>query len=75
MAMAKDLKVTMSYVKESSKKTSESISNLNKLIISLNSNDNVVGILKDTAVANSIRTIVNNLDDTSTEINSGFQCE
>jgi phospholipid/cholesterol/gamma-HCH transport system substrate-binding protein len=62
----------MSYV--NLKKTSESISNLNKLIISLNSNDNVVGILKDTAVANSIRTIVNNLDDTSTD-KSGFQCE
>jgi phospholipid/cholesterol/gamma-HCH transport system substrate-binding protein len=69
MNMAKDLKTTMSYLKTSSKKTSESISNLNKLIISLNNKDNVVGILKDTAVANSIRTIVNNLDDTSTEIN------
>jgi phospholipid/cholesterol/gamma-HCH transport system substrate-binding protein len=69
MNMAKDLKITMSYLKTSSKKTSESISNLNKLIISLNSKDNVVGILKDTAVANSVRTIVNNLDDTSDEIN------
>jgi phospholipid/cholesterol/gamma-HCH transport system substrate-binding protein len=69
MAMAKDLKTTMSYLKTSSKKTSESISNLNKLIISLNNKDNVVGILKDTAVANSIRTIVNNLDNTSAEIN------
>jgi phospholipid/cholesterol/gamma-HCH transport system substrate-binding protein len=69
MNMAKDLKITMSYLKTSSKKTSESISNLNNLIISLNSKDNVVGILKDTAVANSVRTIVNNLDDTSDEIN------
>jgi phospholipid/cholesterol/gamma-HCH transport system substrate-binding protein len=69
VAMAKDLKLTMSYLKTSSKKTSESISNLNKLILSLNNEDNVVGILKDTAVANSIRTIVNNLDDTSAEIN------
>jgi phospholipid/cholesterol/gamma-HCH transport system substrate-binding protein len=69
MAMAKDLKLTMSYLKTSSKKTSESISNLNKLILSLNNEDNVVGILKDTTVANSIRTIVNNLDNTSAEIN------
>jgi phospholipid/cholesterol/gamma-HCH transport system substrate-binding protein len=69
MAMAKDLKTTMRYLKTSSEKTTESISNLNKLIISLNNKDNVVGILKDTAVANSIRTIVNNLDDTSAEIN------
>jgi phospholipid/cholesterol/gamma-HCH transport system substrate-binding protein len=68
-AMARDLKITVSYLKKSSKKTSESISNLNILIASLNNKDNVVGILKDTAVANSIRAIVNNLDDTSVEIN------
>ncbi|MFQ3173130.1 MAG: phospholipid/cholesterol/gamma-HCH transport system substrate-binding protein [Flavobacterium sp.] len=67
--MASDLRITMNYLKKSSKKTSESISNLNRLIASLNNKDNVVGILKDTAVANSIRTIVNNLDDTSVEIN------
>jgi phospholipid/cholesterol/gamma-HCH transport system substrate-binding protein len=67
--MANDLRISMSYLKKSSKKTSESISNLNILIASLNNKDNVVGILKDTAVANSIRAIVNNLDDTSVEIN------
>jgi phospholipid/cholesterol/gamma-HCH transport system substrate-binding protein len=69
VAMAKDLKITISYLKTSSIKTSESISNLNKLILSLNNKGNVVGVLKDTAVANSIRTIVNNLDNTSAEIN------
>lgn len=69
MAMAKDLKLMVSYLKVSSQKTSESISNLNRLIATLNDKDNVVGILKDTAVANSIRNIVSNLDNTSDEIN------
>lgn len=69
IAMAKDLKLTMSYLKTSSQKTSESISNLNRLIASLNNKDNVVGVLNDTAVANSIRNIVSNLDHTSNEIN------
>jgi phospholipid/cholesterol/gamma-HCH transport system substrate-binding protein len=69
IAMAKDLKLTMSYLKVSSQKTSESISNLNRLIATLNNKDNVVGILKDTAVANRIRNIVSNLDNTSVEIN------
>ncbi|SDW34820.1 MlaD family protein [Flavobacterium degerlachei] len=69
IAMAKDLKLTMSYLKVSSQKTSESISNLNRLIATLNNKDNVVGILKDTAVANRIRNIVGNLDNTSIEIN------
>jgi len=67
--MAKDLKLTMSYLKTSSQKTAESISNLNRLISSLNNKDNVVGVLNDTAVANSIRNIVSNLDHTSDEIN------
>lgn len=67
--MAKDLKITMHYLKTSSEKTSQSISNLNRLISSLNSRGNVIGVLKDTAVANNIRTIVNNLEDTSVEIN------
>lgn len=69
IAMAKDLKLTMSYLKTSSQKTSESISNLNRLIASLNNKDNVVGVLNDTAVANSIRNIVSNLDHTSDQIN------
>jgi phospholipid/cholesterol/gamma-HCH transport system substrate-binding protein len=69
ISMAKDLKLTMSYLKTSSQKTSESISNLNRLIASLNNKDNVVGVLNDTAVANSIRNIVSNLDHTSDEIN------
>lgn len=67
--MAKDLKLTISYLKTSSQKTAESISNLNRLISSLNNKDNVVGVLNDTAVANSIRNIVSNLDHTSDEIN------
>jgi len=67
--MAKDLKLTMSYLKTSSQKTAESISNLNRLISSLNNKDNIVGVLNDTAVANSIRNIVSNLDLTSDEIN------
>ncbi|EIA07795.1 MlaD family protein [Flavobacterium frigoris] len=69
MAMAKDLKTTMSYLKTSSQKTSESISNLNRLIASLNNKDNVIGILKDTAVANRMKAIVSNLDKTTVEIN------
>ncbi|HEY4618027.1 MAG TPA: MlaD family protein [Flavobacterium sp.] len=72
MDMARDLKITMRHLKTSSEKTSESISNLNRLISALNNKDNVIGILRDTAVANNIRTIVNNLDDSSVEINKAI---
>ena len=66
--LAKDLKETIRYLKITGKGTSESVVNLNKLISSLNNKDNVIGVLKDTAVANNIKTIVGNLDKSSTEI-------
>ena len=67
--VANDLKETIHYLKISGKQTSESITNLNKIINALNNKNSVVGILKDTAVANKIKTIVNNLDQSSSEIN------
>ena len=56
--LAKDLKETIHYLKITGKGTSESVINLNKLISSLNNKDNVIGVLKDTAVANNIKKIV-----------------
>ncbi|HRN45626.1 MAG TPA: MCE family protein, partial [Flavobacterium sp.] len=41
---------------------------LNNLIGSLENENNVIGVLKDTAVANNIKTIVSNLDKSSGEI-------
>lgn len=67
--LAKDLKETMQYLKITGKVTTESVMKLNRLIGSLDNKNNVIGVLKDTAVANNIKTIVNNLDKSSTEIN------
>lgn len=67
--MAKDLKQTMHYLKITSKGTSESVANLNKLINELNKKDNIVGVLKDSAVAHKIKNIVSHLDQSSAEIN------
>ncbi len=66
--LAKDLKETMHYLKISGKGTSEAVQNLNKLIASLNDQNNVVGVLKDTAVANSIKKIILNLEQSSDEM-------
>ena len=67
--VAKDLKETMYYLKISGRETAKATNNLNRLLESMNNKDNVIGLLKDTAVANNIRTIVNNLDKTSVEVN------
>ena len=67
--MARNLKETMLYLKITGKGTAESVTKLNNLIGSLDNKNNVIGVLKDTAVAKNIKTIVQNLDKSSTEIN------
>lgn len=67
--MGSDLKQTLRYLKLTSKGTSESVAKLNELIASLNNKDNVIGVLKDTAVANKIKTIVSSLERSSNGIN------
>ena len=67
--MSKDLKTTMRYLKLTGQGASESVVKLNKLLSSLDNKDNVIGVIKDTAVANNIKTIVRNLDQSSAEIN------
>lgn len=67
--MAGDLKETIHYLKITSKGTAESVSNLNYLIHSLNNKDNVIGVLNDPKVANNLRIIVENLSQSTKEIN------
>jgi phospholipid/cholesterol/gamma-HCH transport system substrate-binding protein len=67
--IATDLKETMNYLKISGRETAIATKNLNKILESMNNKDNVIGVLKDTAVANNIKTIVSNLDRSSLEIN------
>ncbi|MFI0491048.1 MlaD family protein, partial [Flavobacterium sp.] len=65
--LAKDLKETMKYLKTTGKGTAESIAELKKVIQSLDKKDNVIGVIKDTAVANKIKNVVNNLDQSTKE--------
>ena len=67
--MAKDLKETINYLKITTKKTSETIDNLNNQIASLDNKNNVIGVIKDTVVANKIKKVVDNLNKSSQEIN------
>lgn len=67
--IANDIKKTMHYLKITTQGTAESVANLRTLILSLNEKDNVIGVLKDTAVATKIKNVVVNLNATSEEIN------
>lgn len=66
--LARDLKETAHYLKITGKGTSESVTRLNQIISSLDNKNNVIGVLKDTAVANNMKTIVRNLDESSYKI-------
>ena len=67
--ISKDLAETMRYLKTTTKGTSETATQLNNLIVSLNNKDNVVGVLKDTAVANKIKNMASNLNQSTQNLN------
>ena len=66
--MAQDLKETIHYLKKTTKGTAESVANLNQIILSLNQKDNVIGVINDKEVATKMKTIINNIEKSSVEI-------
>jgi len=67
--MASDLKQTMNYLKITTKEAALTVGSLNKMVASLGDKNNVIGVLNDPTVANKLKSIVNNLDQSSNEIN------
>lgn len=67
--ISKDLGETMRYLKLTAKGASETVTKIDKLVASLDNKDNVVGIIKDSAVANKIKNMVTNLDQSTKDIN------
>jgi phospholipid/cholesterol/gamma-HCH transport system substrate-binding protein len=65
-----DLKETMRYLKLTTKGASETMTKIDNLVVSLDNKGNVVGVIKDSAVANKIKNMVNNLDRSTVEINT-----
>lgn len=67
--IAKDLGETMRYLKLTTKSASEALAKIDKIVSSLDNKDNVLGIMKDTAVANNLKNTIANLEKSTTEIN------
>lgn len=63
--MSDDLKQTLNNLKVTTQGTSESVKSLNSILSSLNNKDNVIGVLKDSSIANKIKGIIINIDKTS----------
>lgn len=67
--MARDLGETMQYLKLTTKSASETVSKIDKIVASLDNKNNVLGVIKDTAVANNLKNTITNLEKSTTEIN------
>lgn len=67
--ISKDLGETMRYLKLTTKGTSETVAKIDKLVTSLDKSDNVIGVIKDPAVANNIKNMVTNLSQSTSELN------
>lgn len=67
--IANDLKGTMKNLNITTKGAAATAANLNKLVVALNNDNNVVGVLKDSAMGTKIKKIVSNFDATSSNLN------
>lgn len=71
--VASDIKESIRELKYTSQATRKSIQSLESLIVSLDKKDNVVGLMKDTAVARHISSIVVNLEKSTKKIDTVVQ--
>lgn len=66
--LTKDLKEIVHHLKITSKASSSTINQLNKILTSLDKKDNLVGMLRDTSVANNVKNIITNVEKSSREL-------
>lgn len=64
-----DLRASIAFLKYSSKGTTQTINQLNHMISGLDRKETMVGVLKDSAMANKIRKVIVNLDHSAVNIN------
>lgn len=67
--ISKDLGETMRYLKLTTKSASETVHKIDKMVTSLDNKNNVLSVIKDTAVANNLKNTLTNLNKSTVEIN------
>lgn len=66
--MSKDLKEIITHLKNTSAASTTTIIQLNKILSSLDQKDNIVGILRDTAMASKVKNIIVNVEKSSRDL-------
>lgn len=64
-----DLKTSIANIKKTSYETTKTINEVNKILAGINDKENIVAVLKDSAVANKMRRALTHLDESSQNIN------
>ena len=64
-----DLKNSIANIKKTSYETTRTINEVNKILAGINDKENIVAVLKDSAVANKMRRALTHLDESSQNIN------
>lgn len=67
---AKNIKEIVLHLRSTSKGTTQLIHELNQIVMDLDQKNNLIGILRDTAVARKIKNIITKIDQSSTQINT-----
>jgi phospholipid/cholesterol/gamma-HCH transport system substrate-binding protein len=68
--ITEDVKQTLHFLRKTSFESSIAIKNINGLVLSLDKKGNLLGTIRDTALANQIKHIVTNIEKSSQEIES-----
>lgn len=66
--LTKDLREIVHHLKITTKASSSTINQLNKILTSVDKKDNLVGMLRDTSVANKVKNIITNVEKSSREL-------
>lgn len=66
--LTKDLREIVYHLKITSKASSSTINQLNKILTSIDKKDNLVGMLRDTSVANKVKNTITNVEKSSREL-------
>ncbi len=67
--ISRDVRETMHYLKLTTKSASETVSKIDKIVTSLDHKNNILGVIKDTTVANNLKKTIANLEKSTNEIN------
>lgn len=67
-AIARDLKETIHHLRHTAEASNKALDNINRLVVSLDKNNNLLGMVRDTMLPKTIKQTLSNIENSSCEI-------